>query len=97
MSPTSPMFGTATYAYDIRDNLTQVIVSGGTAARSHYYRYNAANQLRKRCQGQLARIHNTQGPHRCGHCCLRGIVVRLLMRGDDRIRIQYLEKSVRDN
>jgi len=44
-STTSPMFGTATYAYDIRDNLTQVIVSGGTAARSHYYCYNAANQL----------------------------------------------------
>lgn len=24
----------------------------------------------KRCQGQLARVHNAQGPHRCGPCRL---------------------------
>ncbi|WP_374357211.1 RHS repeat domain-containing protein [Thermomonas sp.] len=44
-STTSPMFGTASYVYDTLDNLKQVNVSGGTGARSHYYCYNAANQL----------------------------------------------------
>ncbi|WP_223250133.1 hypothetical protein [Marilutibacter maris] len=36
---TSPMFGTATYAYDVLDNLTRLSVSGGAAARDHYYCY----------------------------------------------------------
>ncbi|AWV08082.1 RHS repeat domain-containing protein [Marilutibacter maris] len=42
---TSPMFGTATYAYDVLDNLTRLSVSGGTAARDHYYCYDANWQL----------------------------------------------------
>ncbi|MCF7223231.1 RHS repeat domain-containing protein [Marilutibacter chinensis] len=42
---TSPMFGTATYAYDVLDNLTRVKLSGGTAARDHYYCYGSANRL----------------------------------------------------
>ena len=37
----SPMFGTANYAYDAADNLTQVSVSGGSQPRNHYYCYNA--------------------------------------------------------
>ncbi len=44
-STTSPMFGTASYAYDALDNLKQVNVSGGTQARNHYYCYNTTNQL----------------------------------------------------
>jgi RHS repeat-associated protein len=44
-SATSPMFGTATYAYDVLDNLTRTKVTGGNAARDHYYCYNANQQL----------------------------------------------------
>jgi YD repeat-containing protein len=40
-SATSPMFGTATYAYDVLDNLTRTKVVGGNAVRDHYYCYNA--------------------------------------------------------
>ncbi|MBS0230648.1 MAG: hypothetical protein JSS52_05755 [Proteobacteria bacterium] len=42
---TSPMFGTASYAYDPQDNLTRVQVTGGSQPRDHYYCYNASNQL----------------------------------------------------
>ena len=47
---TSPMFGTASYAYDALDNLKQVGISGAPAVhaaanRTHWYCYNAANQL----------------------------------------------------
>ncbi|MCI4567113.1 RHS repeat-associated core domain-containing protein [Lysobacter sp. CFH 32150] len=43
---TSPMFGSegASYEYDVLDNLTRVHV-GGTAARDHYYCYDAAWRL----------------------------------------------------
>jgi len=41
----SPMFGTASYAYDPQDNLTRVQVTGGSQPRDHYYCYNASNQL----------------------------------------------------
>ena len=44
-STTSPMFGTASYAYDPQDNLTRVQVTGGSQARDHYYCYTASNQL----------------------------------------------------
>lgn len=37
---TSAMFGTASYDYDVLDNLTRVN-TGGTAARDHYYCYDA--------------------------------------------------------
>nr|WP_244672519.1 RHS repeat protein [Xanthomonas sp. D-93] len=37
----SPMFGTATYSYDVLDNLTHVIAPG----RDHYYCYDANWQL----------------------------------------------------
>lgn len=45
LTTSSPMFGAANYVYDNLDNLTQVAVSGGSAARNHYYCYNTANQL----------------------------------------------------
>src|SRR5690606_31527736 len=38
---TSPMFGTASYGYDVLDNLTQVQVSAGTQARNHAYCYDS--------------------------------------------------------
>ncbi len=38
---TSNMFGTAAYAYDALDNLTQVNVTAGTKARNHFYCYDA--------------------------------------------------------
>jgi len=44
-STTSGMFGTATYAYDVLDNLTRVNVAGGSAARNHFYCYDAKWQL----------------------------------------------------
>lgn len=48
-SATSPMFGTATYSYDSLDNFRQVQIAGAPstygADRTHYYCYNAANQL----------------------------------------------------
>lgn len=40
----STMFGNANYTYDAIDNLTEVTV-GGPSTRTHYYCYNAANQL----------------------------------------------------
>ena len=42
---TSPMFGTASYAYDALDNLTQVSLSGGSLPRTQYYCYTASNQV----------------------------------------------------
>ncbi len=42
---TSPMFGSAGYAYDAQDNLTRVQVTGGSQPRDHTYCYNAINQL----------------------------------------------------
>jgi RHS repeat-associated protein len=42
---TSPMFGTATYAYDVVDNLTHVQVTAGSQARDQDYCYDAANHL----------------------------------------------------
>ncbi|WP_223629198.1 RHS repeat domain-containing protein [Thermomonas beijingensis] len=42
-SASSPMFGTASYAYDALDNLTQVSLSGGSLPRNQYYCYNSDN------------------------------------------------------
>lgn len=42
---TSSMFGTATYGYNVLDNLTTVNVAGGNKARSHAYVYDANNRL----------------------------------------------------
>jgi len=44
-SASSPMFGTASYAYDALDNLTQVSLSGGSLPRTQYYCYTASNQV----------------------------------------------------
>lgn len=44
-SISSAMFGRATYAYDVLDNLTRVNVAGGSAARNHFYCYDAKWQL----------------------------------------------------
>ena len=44
-SVVSPMFGTATYAYDVLDNLTRNSVTGGSAPHNYYYCYNAKWQL----------------------------------------------------
>ena len=41
---TSPMFGTASYGYDVLDNLTSVNVTGGSLARNQLYCY-ASNRL----------------------------------------------------
>ncbi|GAB3309988.1 RHS repeat domain-containing protein [Luteimonas notoginsengisoli] len=41
----SDMFGTATYTYDVLDNLTRVRVTGGNRIRDHYYCYDAKWQL----------------------------------------------------
>ena len=41
---TSPMFDTASYGYDVQDNLVRVTVTGG-AARDRDYCYDAANRL----------------------------------------------------
>jgi len=52
---TSPsVFGTASYAYDVLDNLTTVNVSGGSQARNHTYSYDAATQ-------RLSQVKNTVG------------------------------------
>ncbi|MCD9008216.1 hypothetical protein LDO31_18665, partial [Luteimonas sp. XNQY3] len=52
---TSPsVFGTASYAYDVLDNLTTVNVSGGSQARNHTYSYDAATQ-------RLSQVRNTIG------------------------------------
>lgn len=42
---TSSMFGTASYGYNVLDNLTSVKVSGGSLARDHAYVYDASNRL----------------------------------------------------
>jgi RHS repeat-associated protein len=42
---TSAMFGTASYGYNVLDNLTTLNVSGGSKARNHAYVYDAKNQL----------------------------------------------------
>ncbi|UOV04600.1 hypothetical protein MUU75_16070 [Pseudoxanthomonas mexicana] len=42
---TSSMFGTASYGYNVLDNLTSVKVSGGSLARDHTYVYDASNRL----------------------------------------------------
>lgn len=42
----SPMFGTASYTYDVLDNLKGVQVTGGTKARSQTYVYDTTNRLR---------------------------------------------------
>ncbi|WP_242166346.1 RHS repeat-associated core domain-containing protein [Lysobacter sp. M15] len=44
-SAISPMFGTATYAYDVLDNLTRTNVTGGNGVRDRYYCYNSQWQL----------------------------------------------------
>ena len=44
-STTSPMFGTATYAYDALDNLTRNKVTGGNQVRDWYYCYDQHWQL----------------------------------------------------
>ncbi|MDH5824647.1 RHS repeat protein [Luteimonas sp. RD2P54] len=41
----SPMFGTASYAYDVLDNLKAVRLSAGTKARDHTYVYDANHRL----------------------------------------------------
>ncbi len=41
----SPMFGTATYAYDPLDNLTHVKLTAGNQIRDHYYCYDATWRL----------------------------------------------------
>ena len=42
----SPMFGTASYTYDVLDNLKVVQVTGGPKARSRTYVYDTTNRLR---------------------------------------------------
>lgn len=44
-STVSPMFGTATYRYDVLDNLLVVGITGGTRARDHHYCYDASWRL----------------------------------------------------
>jgi YD repeat-containing protein len=39
------MFGTATYSYDVLDNLTRTKVTGGNKPRDHYYCYDATWRL----------------------------------------------------
>ncbi|MGV8931796.1 MAG: RHS repeat domain-containing protein [Luteimonas sp.] len=41
----SPMFGTATYAYDALNNLTRTKLTAGNQIRDHYYCYDAKWQL----------------------------------------------------
>ncbi|MEL1265384.1 RHS repeat-associated core domain-containing protein [Pseudoxanthomonas putridarboris] len=41
----SPMFGTASYGYNVLDNLTTVKVTGGSNARDHTYTYDTNNRL----------------------------------------------------
>lgn len=42
---TSNMFGTASYSYDVLDNLITVQTTGGSHARNHTYQYNSNNRL----------------------------------------------------
>ncbi|NZA25925.1 RHS repeat protein, partial [Luteimonas sp. SJ-92] len=42
---TSPMFGTATYGYDVLDNLRRVRLSAGARQRDHTYAYDAKQRL----------------------------------------------------
>jgi RHS repeat-associated protein len=51
---TSSMFGTASYGYNVLDNLTSVKVSGGSLARDHTYVYDANSN-------RLVNIKNTVG------------------------------------
>ncbi|HRP71437.1 MAG TPA: RHS repeat-associated core domain-containing protein [Luteimonas sp.] len=53
---TSPatVFGTASYAYDVLDNLTTVSVSAGSRSRNHTYTYDAATR-------RLSQVKNTVG------------------------------------
>ncbi|WP_043689969.1 RHS repeat protein [Luteimonas huabeiensis] len=41
----SPMFGTATYGYDVLDNLTGVQLTAGPKQRNHAYVYDTRNRL----------------------------------------------------
>lgn len=50
----SAVFGTASYAYDVLDNLTTVHVSGGTQSRNHTYVYDATTR-------RLSQVKNTVG------------------------------------
>ena len=51
---TSNMFGTASYGYDVLDNLSTVHVSGGSQARNHTYAYDPATR-------RLSQVKNTVG------------------------------------
>ena len=51
---TSNMFGTASYGYDVLDNLNTVQVSGGSQARNHTYAYDPATR-------RLSQVKNTVG------------------------------------
>ena len=42
---TGPSFGTATYAYNVLDNLTTLKVTAGNHVRDHSYHYDASNRL----------------------------------------------------
>jgi RHS repeat-associated protein len=41
----SPMFGTASYSYNVLDNLASVKVTGGSQIRDHVYEYDSGNRL----------------------------------------------------
>lgn len=45
LTTNSPMFGAASYAYDVLDNLTHVIVTGGNAPRDQHYCYDGSWRL----------------------------------------------------
>ena len=51
---TSNMFGTASYGYDVLENLNTVHVSGGSQARNHTYAYDPATR-------RLSQVTNTVG------------------------------------
>ena len=51
---TSNMFGTASYGYDVLDNLNTVHVSGGSQARNHTYAYDPATR-------RLSEVKSTVG------------------------------------
>lgn len=44
-STVSPMFGTATYSYDVLDNLKTVKLTAGSKVRDHGYVYDASHRL----------------------------------------------------
>jgi RHS repeat-associated protein len=50
----STVFSTATYSYDVLDNLTTVNISGGSQARNHSYVYDATTR-------RLSQVKNTVG------------------------------------